>query len=151
MANKIDLMTIGKGVAGGALGRIVTNKIAPKVPMIGSNKKLLPAFAFVLGVAGGAYGGKSLKDMADGMAIVAGTDLLGSYVPMFSAQCAPEVIQALADELADELNDALSEDNALNDNVNSGNAALNDNASDAMSALAGADGMAYENAYAGLE
>ena len=107
---------------------------------------------------GESYGGKAVKEMANGMAIVAGTDLLGSYVPMFSAPCAPEVIQALADELADELNDALNDNvnsgnDALNDNVNSQSAALNDHADSALNALAGADEMAgsYEMAFNGFE
>lgn len=124
-----DAGDIGAGIAGGAVGRVITNKMGDKIPVIGSNPKLKPVGSFLLGllVMGSSKG--MVREVGRGMAIVAGTDALGNYVSMASAQGVNEDINGLADELADEL------EQRLNDDVNNANAAVNDDVSNGSAAV----------------
>ena len=133
-----DGMDVAAGIAGGAIGRVLTNKVGDKLPLLKDKPKLRPAAAFVAGLlAMGASKGMP-RELGRGMAIVAGTDLLGNYVPMINAKDISEDLNGMADELADELEQRLSDDitnsrQAVNDNVSNGATAVNDEMNDELS------------------
>lgn len=126
-----DAGDIGAGIAGGALGRVITNKMGDKIPVIGTNPKLKPVSSFLLGLLVMSNSKGMVREVGRGMAIVAGTDTLGNYLPMAGATSVNDDIENLADELADELEERLNDDvtnayTAVNDDVSSGSAAVND-------------------------
>ena len=94
-----DATDVGAGIAGGAAGRVFTNKIGEKIPVIGSNPKLRPAGSFLLGLLVMSNTKGLMREGGRGMANVAGTDTLGNYVPMVSNQPINDDINGMADEL----------------------------------------------------
>lgn len=126
-----DGMDIGAGIAGGAAGRILTNKVGAKIPVIGSNEKLRPVGSLLAGLLLMGNSKGMMREVGRGMAIVAGTDALGNYVPMIKEGAISDDLTAMGDELADTLEKRLADDvnsgkAALNDDVSNGNTAVND-------------------------
>lgn len=131
-----NLMPVAKGIAGGAGSRVVTSKVAPMIPFIKDHPKLHPLPAILVGTA--MMSNKSMSDIGFGMAVVAGTDMAGNFVPMIKSENIGDAVDGLADELADLLEQRLNDDvsnaqHALNDDVSNAQHALNDELNDDLS------------------
>lgn len=104
-----NAMDAGIATAGGAGGRVITNKVMPMIPFVKDYPKLHGIGTFFLGAALMDYG--KMHYAGVGMAAVAGTDTLGKFVPMVSANgIGDDILETLADELADELEDGIEDD-----------------------------------------
>jgi len=132
-----NLMLAGYGVAGGAVGRLVTKNVAGKIPYLSTMPKVQPALSLLAGAALMDMKGDLMHYGGHGMASVAGVDVLSGYVPAIAYS--EPVAEDLSEELAEDLADMLEE--RLNDDVSNAGAALNDDVSNAESAMNGGDDM----------
>lgn len=125
------------GVAGGAVGRVITNKVMPMIPVVKDYEKFHEAGTFLLALA--AMDMKGMQDAGFGMASVAGTDFVAQYVTAIqpkggSIQDDASLAEDLADELESRLADDVANANAsMNDDVTDPQASMNDDVSEEVS------------------
>lgn len=125
-----NAMRIGMGTAGGVASRLVAGKVLPMIPVVKDHPKFHNGINVLLGAV--AMDMTKGNDLGFGYAVVAGTDTVADFVPMFKPSGVAglnEDINGLGEELADELEKRMFDDvgnanDAMNGDVNAG--AMND-------------------------
>ena len=129
-----NIYDAGMATAGGAAGRVITNKVIPMIPFIKDHKKFHPLATFLIGAA--LADNSKLHYAGIGMAAVAGVDQAAEFVPMLKpAGGSITGIDDLGKQLADELEARLNADvndpgAAMNADVNAPGANMNNQLSE---------------------